>query len=376
MKANEIKFLLLIILITSFLIRLPALFKPPLENDEIIFKTLIEKTTFKLQDYSLQGTEILSKLPKSTYDFPVFHHPPLFVFTQAFITKVFHINNLKILPILSGLLTIFLIFKIGSIMYNQKIGLMAALILALCPITLFTSTKVWIDSYLTLLVSLTIYLFLKSEKNIIFTFLSGLTFTAAVLTKYTSVVTFPIILIILLQDQIKLKDKLKRLVVFLTPLVLTLPWFYFYYKKVGGFSKSISIKEEGENMFSFVKMVNSRPFYFYLTQTIVLAPLYILPMINFFKNGFIKRNLTIWVWAFSFLLLLTVYGLSGRGFVMRFILPLFPALSLLTAKSLDKISNKYILIILCTGILGVLTGIFNSYIFQVADLVPVFRIFV
>ncbi|MFC1711066.1 ArnT family glycosyltransferase [Patescibacteria group bacterium] len=376
MKTKEIQVFLILILLGSFLLRLPALFRVPVENDEIIFSTLIEKTTFKFKDYSLQETSILAKLPQSTYNYPVFHHPPFYVYTQAFIKKILGVNNLMVLPVFSGLLTIFLVFKIGSILLDSKKGLLAAFILSICPITLFVSTKAWMDSFLTLLLTLSVFFALKAKKSVYFAFMAGLFLTLSLLTKYTAIAIIPTIFLIFWQNEYNIKNKIKFFILFLIPLVVSLPWFLYYLQTVGRPWQSLNLSGEAESMFPFVKMVNSRPFYFYLTQTLILFPIYLLPLINLFKRkNFIKNNLFSFSWVFSFFLILTLYGVSGRSMVMRFIAPLFPSLALLTAVSIRKFNNVNIFTLIIVGVYAVLTGILNSYVFVLADLVPVLDYF-
>ena len=77
---SNVKIILVAIVLLALSMRLPALFTQHIENDEVILQVLAEKVSENPKDYSLQGTAVLDRLPKSVYDKPLFHHPPLFIY--------------------------------------------------------------------------------------------------------------------------------------------------------------------------------------------------------------------------------------------------------------------------------------------------------
>lgn len=375
MVIKDIKIFLLIIFINASLLHLPAFFVPHNENDEVIYQTLIEKTTFKLKDYTLQGTKILEKLPKVNYNFPVFHHPPLFIFAGALVNKLFGRNLIILIPVLSNILTIFLVYKIGSKLYNHQTGLLAATILTICPISLFTASKIWLDSFLTLGLTLVIYFILEIKKNNLYALAAGLIFALSLMVKYSAVFILPIVFLVIVLNKKVWSEKLKTFLFFLMPLVLTIPWFNYNYQQLGKIFPNQRLSAEGVEMFPFLAMVAKRPIYFYLFQTIILMPLYLLAFRKMLKLSFIKKNIILISWFLTFLASLTVYGIIGGSYQMRYILPIIPPLTILTAHSLPKLTSITILGLIIISIYGLLTGIFNSYIWRPADLIPIFKIF-
>lgn len=373
MSKKQKNFILGLILLNALLLRLPAFFQPHLENDEVIFQTLINKTTFKLKDYTLQNTAILPALAGENYDFPSFPHPPGFVYFQTLIIRIFGANFLILLPVLGSLGTIFLVFKISQLLENSRTGLVAAALLSLCPISFFAATKIWIDSFLTFLISLIVYLGLKI-KQAKDALLAGLVFSMAVLTKYPAFFILPVVFLMILQKIKSWRQRAKALGFFLLPLVLTLPWFIFQYQTSGVIIRSSIPSSELIEKFPFVRMAVARPFYFYFIQTVVLFPLYFLGLKNLFSIKFLKTNLIFGVWSMSYFFALTFFGFIGGGYQMRYILPAFPALAILTSKSLANINNFCLFLMLLTAVYAVLTGVLNSYVWGTADLVLLFKL--
>src|SRR5215471_8066464 len=75
-----------LILLATFLLRLPAVFHAhrELETDERIYLTLAEQVWHRgPSSYTLRGSPILAELPLDIYDKPVFHHPPAYILALA-----------------------------------------------------------------------------------------------------------------------------------------------------------------------------------------------------------------------------------------------------------------------------------------------------
>jgi len=91
------------ILLFALALQLTTLFVPHNEGDEVIYLTLADKVSKNFTDYTLQGSPLLAKLPKATYDQPIFLRPPLFVYLLA----LFGIFNASLfLPVLASLATL------------------------------------------------------------------------------------------------------------------------------------------------------------------------------------------------------------------------------------------------------------------------------
>lgn len=369
---------LLATILFSLVIRLPALFTPHIENDEVIYQTLADKVSKNPLDYSLQGTAILEKLPKLNYDHPIFHRPPLFVYLLAFFRSLFGKNLGILLPILSGALMIMIIFLLGREAYGEKKALLATSLVSFCPTFLFASTRILIDILLALLVSLTVFILIisiKKQKVIGYIF-SGLIFGLAVLTKETAFLVLPTCLYLIFKEGITAKKVLFALCMGGVSFLVCFPWFYHFYRVSGTFLPWwAKIYKENLSMFPFVDMTVNRPWYFYFLQLILISPVYIFGYFNLVKRIRDKKDLTEVLWIFSYFIVLTIHGISGQGYQTRYILPAIPALSLLSADILVKV-NKIILVIAIFFLAyGFLTGLLNSLLFKPADLFSIFYFF-
>ena len=98
--------ILLGILLFALAVRLPVLFVAHTENDEIIYNTLTNQVLKNPLNYTLRGTNLLSKLPPEVYDYPVFRHPPLFVAMLAVSFFLFGKYMAVFVPSLFAVLTI------------------------------------------------------------------------------------------------------------------------------------------------------------------------------------------------------------------------------------------------------------------------------
>lgn len=372
------RLILISLVLFSLGLRIPAIFIPHIENDEVIYQTLADKVTKNFLDYSLQGTAILEKLPKLNYDHPIFHRPPLFVYLLALFRSLLGKNLGILLPLLSGTLTLVIIFLLGREIYGERKALLATLILSLCPTLLFASTRILIDSLLTLLVSLTVFTLIISikKRKVIWYIFSGLIFGLAVLTKETAFLVLPTCLYLIFKEGITTKKIFFTLCLGIASFLIFFPWLHYFYRVSGTFFPSwAKIYEENLKMFPFVRMSVHRPWYFYFLQIILITPVYIFGYFNLVKRIRNKGDLTEVLWILSYFIVLTIHGLSGQGYQTRYILPAIPALSLLSADIFVK-ANKIIWMI---GVFllayGFLTGILNSILFKPADLFSILYFF-
>lgn len=92
--------------------------------------------------------------------FPIFRaHPLLFQFFLALLFS-FGANDLlgRLAAVAVGLATVFLVFKLGELLYGRRVGLIAALFLALMPYHVIVTRQVLLDGPMALFATLTLYL--------------------------------------------------------------------------------------------------------------------------------------------------------------------------------------------------------------------------
>lgn len=368
------KWLIGLILILTVLVRLPSLWQPHLENDEVIYLTLTKKVAknLSLYDYNLKGTELLSKLPEKHYNSPLFLHPPVFVLLTAIIYQLESETLLLLIPIIAGLVAVYCVYLIGKEIYSKKVGLIAALILSLDSIFLLTTTKFWIDGLLSALFCLSLTVTIKLERknlirnSILIGVLTGLT----ILTKYPGILLIPIISWWICIKNWKLINKITtQMIICLIILLVVAPWWRFTYQVTGNIWPLIGkpIKEL-QVAFPFLAMVVNRPFHYYLSQLLFISPLLFIGLIN--QTVKIKKYFNFeCVWGFVVIGAMMIYGVFWQaGYQMRFIAPALPALAIIAGK-VNWFKNNWTMgLLFSLLIFGFTLGLMNVYIYHTADI--------
>lgn len=134
------------------------------------------------------------RLPKYL-DKPLFKHPPLYPYFIALNYTFFGEGNASAVAVsvFWGCLMVGAVFFLGRALYDDRVGLLAGLFLAVDPIHWICSEKIWMETTLSFFMITGIFFFalgLKQERYLIF---SGLATGLAMLTKYTGVLNVLII---------------------------------------------------------------------------------------------------------------------------------------------------------------------------------------
>jgi len=237
---------LIVILALALLLRLVFFFIYQPWNAEV------EKTLVLNGDavqYHYLGIAILK-----TFGFAdnVFRTPvyPAFI---ALIYAVFGIHPYIVLlfQILLSVMSIYVVFKIGELSFNRKVGLVATFIMALDPHQITFASWLFSDTFFAFLFILTVYYFIKGMlcKDFKSILISAVILGINVLTKPV-IQFFPIALILLCFIWIKLdlKTRLKYSAVYLLiPFFIALPWLlrnqikyqHFAISSIVGFDKLV-----------------------------------------------------------------------------------------------------------------------------------------
>jgi len=109
--------------------------------------------------YSGQAAAI-ARIPIFRDIFPVFRaHPLLFQFVLALMFG-FGVSDLvaRLLAVAIGVATVFIVYRLGSLLYGESAGILAALIMAVMPYHVIVTRQVLLDGPLVLFTTLTLYL--------------------------------------------------------------------------------------------------------------------------------------------------------------------------------------------------------------------------
>jgi len=365
----------------SLAIRLPTLWIPHIENDEVIYQTLAAKITWNLKNYTLRGSNLsfrgqplLKLLP--SYDKPLFHHPPLFIWLLALTQKIAGTWAEPIVPMAAGLLAILLVYLISRERFGRKAGLFAATIAAASPVLLLASTKIWMDSLLCALVCASYYALVRAartpERRAAWA-LAGAALGLALITKVTALCFIPVPILFFL----KRRFSFSRSLLFWGPaFVIAAPWFAFFHHTYGAFFP-YWIKPSAAMMRIFPQMarVVHLPFYFYFTHLILIMPLYLLILPELRSRESLREDLPEIAWAACFLLAFTVIGMTGGGCQTRYVLPGLPPLALLGGKFLARKNEKILILAVLLAAYSLATGLANVYLIPHGiEVMPLFHL--
>ncbi|MFH8119930.1 MAG: glycosyltransferase family 39 protein [Candidatus Aenigmatarchaeota archaeon] len=235
--------------------------------------------------------------PSEAFSFRPFMFLPI-----AFFWLVFGINEFTTVlwTIICFQGIIITTYFLGKILFNHKVGIIAAFLISIFPLQLLYSTRVSIDTPLTFFMGLSVLFFLKgehklSDKNTKYFLLSGLCLFFAYLVKITAVVLFGVYIFFILFYKRKIHKKyFSLLIIFLFGLMCESLFYYnltdhpFLRHMVNrGFLLSKRINEPTRNITitNFLKLcyIESEPI-FYLSYMFGLnVPIeYKYPHIEFF----------------------------------------------------------------------------------------------
>lgn len=89
------------------------------------------------------------------------------IYPTAFFYILFGINEItsNLLPLLTSLSSIMLIFSIGKFLFDEKTGLIAAFLLSFYPVNVIYSSVLYVDFPASFFIALGVFLFLRAEKK-------------------------------------------------------------------------------------------------------------------------------------------------------------------------------------------------------------------
>lgn len=337
------------------------------EPDEVIYWTLAH-SVLERGEYGLQGTKLLAILPAEMYDRPLFHHPPLYVLAlvpfaaldawAGAITVSWFGHALAIAAV--GLVAATICRRIG-VDGRSPVFWLPLVAIALDPIFLFTSRKLWIDALLGGLTFLAVACALVArsrERERGWLFASGLALGLAGLAKLTAVLALPAIVAAILlpptageragDDPPTGRPRSTRLVALGCVLVpaglLIAPWFAVFWAEYGTLLPWWSRPSEGMIARDpLIRAAVSQGPWYYAARLAAVAPL------GFLVAGLaLGRRLCGRPTVRVALILAVVYvvGLTliaqagGSPHFLRYLIPMSPFAAVLLAASLAFLPER------------------------------------
>lgn len=275
--------------------------------------------------------------------------------------------------LLASILSVLLIYKIGELLFNKKVGLVSAAALSFFWSYNFYSYRVLIDVPLTTFWLGTIFLFFKSylqDRNYNFFIATGIILGLSFLLKFASVVLVLLLGIYLITTEgLNIIKNKKIITMYLASLLVIIPYFIWQKIVFGSFFKFYTAAIGGDpNPRPFINsLVDQTIFSFKILDTVLMAFIIIgiiwlifeLILANksiFKKNSRYNKNYFILLWTIFGLLF---FGWFNYGTYMdeRYYFVFYPAYFLIAAVILIKISDylkshyKYAAIIFILAVL-------------------------
>jgi len=357
--------ILMAILVVFLFVRLLTLFYLPYRGwDETVYLNLgfdLSKNPFF---YSLLNSGWNDYIPSSDtiYGWPnIGFRAPLLPYLLSllyFLKLDFFIP--AVIPLIATL-SIFLVYKLGGMLFNKRVGLYSATLFSLIPIHIYASGKIWTDVFVVFFILLTFVSFWKGYENennrhkVLF----GLFLALSLMSRYTTLWIAPIFLLYFIFRDKSLKfinDKyLWRAV--LTFFLILLPWFIysiiFYSNPFGAFIHGFKAAGYwGGAQSGFYFFINSWRIFSIIGLFFIVSLLMIL-----IKKEYLKKEvylLLIWIVFFSIMVISMPHKED------RFIMPIIPAVCLISGFYIDKL-KKFKYLILGILLIFLILSLFNQF---------------
>jgi 4-amino-4-deoxy-L-arabinose transferase-like glycosyltransferase len=160
--------------------------------------------------------------------------PPIFPYLVTAILYLFgdNIGVLRIISIISGALTVCLVYIIGKSLFDRRAGLIAAFFLCFCNFHILYSRQVMTDSLSIFFVFSALYLFWKGyceDRGDIYFYFAGFVLGFGTVIKYSSYVMIPVVILYVLWTKKSIKALFdRRLIILFTVAFLTIIPYLFY----------------------------------------------------------------------------------------------------------------------------------------------------
>jgi len=367
--------LVAILILAAFLYG-SSLFLPHLENDEVIYQTLVSRTSQGLDHYNLDGTIYSQKLPE-IYDSRLFYHPPFFIISLLPIWHILGNGFLILLPIFSGVAVIFLTYCLAVRLLSPLHGLLSCVFLLFCPLLTFASTRLLMETYLTAWLLLMLVFLLQYEEKWRWRYLllSALCFALASLIKISAAFLIPLVVfIIMTQRDTLLARSVALAFFFFIVTALNVPWYLYFKMHQGSWLFVPNITEQTKELLPFIREVCKRPAWLCLIFLPWIYPIYLFGYLRSLMLPLDRSGIILTGCAGSVLLGYFLLAQSSNLTVQaRYLVPALPAMAILSADFVIQKRGRWValLCLLFVGI-GFGTGLLNSFVSRPADVHDIF----
>ncbi len=284
--------------------------------------------------------------------------PILYYWLQAAAIQLFGISEwaLRLFPALLGIIGCLVTYSCGRYLFDRRTGLLSALILATTPLYFGAAHYANLDLEVAVFISSTLLFFIcgvqsEGKARSFFLIAAYICSAFAVLTKGLIGLAFPAMIAgawMFLLGRLSLLKKIHLVIGILLFAVIVLPWYILVQRANPAFLHYFFVTQQVTRFLSAAEFNNKTQFWFY--APIVLAGFF--PWTIFFIQTLISHIKHCWkgrqTRAVELYLLLWVgivfiFFSIPHSKIIGYILPIFPALALLTGNYLSdnwRITNK------------------------------------
>lgn len=359
---------LILIIVISALLRLISLSSGDTVNDEVFMAFrgigMLDFDEAKIQTTPIEWLDSSGGTPWWT-NLSFHDHPLLVPYVQHIFMNLFGDNvfAFRLPSAILGTISVYLLYLIGTLLYTENIGLIAAAIFGISLNNIYISRVGMQEAYVIFLMLLAIYFFLKSlqpkagppraDKNGKFLLWTGIVLGLGLLAKYTTFILVPIFITYLLiyrRDYFSDKNFWLATAISIAIFSPVIIYNVMLYKTTGYFDLQVSYiidkvpeawknapgKEIGtlaDRIRDFIpRLINSNSWVFLSVVAMALIA-FLISLLKSFKEALKKNGLLLIVSCWLLILLLKI------GPSYRFLTMLTPFFALSAAIFLNSISS-------------------------------------
>jgi 4-amino-4-deoxy-L-arabinose transferase-like glycosyltransferase len=351
---GEYSLIFLILLLAFFLRLLAALYyeassehTPYLGFDESVYYSLaLHMRHTSPFEYTLHDSPLFFQTYRVWYlDQPLFHHPPLFSWSLMVIQTILgsRFFSGRLLNVFLGTAGVYVTYLLGK-RVSPRVGILSALLLSLSPLHIQLSAFVLMEMMLSVLVSVFLLYVIKTieDGRLMNAISTGMILGLGLLTKYTMVLTFPVLAFLALRR--KMNKSVFTIILFTGGLIFSF-WIVLNVE-----TYSISAFIHNWKMITEYGNSSQVPFYAYLVFLPVVAPTTILSYVSLLRcEGRGRGN------EFRTMLIIVCVGFTLFHMAhpikdMRLILPVLPPLIILGSDFLASFPRRFLFPILISAV--------------------------
>ncbi|MEK6915967.1 MAG: glycosyltransferase family 39 protein [Nanoarchaeota archaeon] len=351
-KVKENRVLILVIIL-ALIIRIGFTFVSPIKFwDETVYVNLGHDLSINPLDYSFANHGWSDFVPGGLWPKAGFRPPLLpYILSLFYLFKIDFLIDFLI-PVV-GALTVALVYLLGHKLFNKKVGLYSASLLAFVPVHVLYSGKVLNDVLATFFIVLVIYCFIKGveENSKKYKIIFGFVLAVALLSRYTILWVMPLFPIYLL-----IRDKSFRFVrdkdLWLAILVFFLTLVPLFFYGLASYGNPLGAFIHGFKASTYWGGVQAWYFFlrygWYMLSIVSVLFIVSLAFLCYSKKYKYKQIYLLLIWFWFFFLMVSIMPHKED----RFILPIIPAICLICGFFIAKIKRyEKIVFILIIGFL-------------------------